>query len=69
MQLKSVAKQVSTLASQYAIIGDDSVDATAPWIAAIGDFRNSVEGLEKFVVTYSGVILSSNMVLSAASRI
>ena len=51
---------------QFAIISDDSVDVTAPWIAALGDFRNSSEGFKEFVVTCSGVILSSNMVMSAA---
>ena len=51
---------------QFAIIGDDSVDVTAPWIAAIGDFRNSSEGYEKFVVSCSGVVLTSNMVMTAA---
>ena len=48
------------------LTGDDSVDVTAPWIAAIGDFRNSSEGFEKFIVGCSGVILSSNMVMSEA---
>ncbi len=52
--------------NQFAIVGDDSVDVTAPWIAAIGDFRNSSEGFEKFVVACSGVVLSSNMVMTAA---
>ena len=51
---------------QFAIISDDSIDVTAPWIAALGDFRNSSEGFKEFVVTCSGVILSSNMVMSAA---
>ena len=51
---------------QFAIIGDDSVDVTAPWIAAIGDFRKSSEGFEKFLVTCSGVVLTSNMVMTAA---
>ena len=41
-------------------------DVTAPWLAAIGDFRNSSEGYEKFLVSCSGVILSSNMVMTAA---
>mgnify|MGYP002050351705 CR=1 FL=1 len=52
--------------NQLAIVGDDSADVTSPWIAAIGAFRNSSEGYEKFVVACSGVVLSSNMVMTAA---
>ena len=51
----------------FAITSDDSEEATAPWIAAIGAFRNSEDGLEeKFVVTCSGTILSRNLVITAA---
>ena len=51
----------------FAINNDDSVDATAPWIAAIGTFRKSTYGLEeKFVVTCSGTILSRKLVITAA---
>ena len=52
--------------NQFAITGDDSVDVTAPWLAAIGYFRNSSEGYEKFVVACSGVVLSSNIISTAA---
>ena len=51
----------------FAISSDDSLEATAPWIAAIGAFRNSEDGLEeKFVVTCSGTILSRTLVITAA---
>ena len=51
----------------FAISSDDSEEATAPWIAAIGAFRESSDGLEeKFVVTCSGTILSRNLVITAA---
>ena len=51
----------------FAITGDDSEEATAPWSAAIGAFRNSSDGYEeKFVVTCSGTILSRNLVITAA---
>ena len=51
----------------FAITSDDSEEATAPWSAAIGAFRNSEDGLkEKFVVTCSGTILSRNLVITAA---
>ena len=52
--------------NRFAINNDDSVDATAPWIAAIGAFRNTTDGLEKFVVTCSGTILSRKLVITAA---
>ena len=52
--------------NQFAIDSDVSVDVTASWVAVIGDFRNSSEGFKKFVVGCSGVILSNNMVMSAA---
>lgn len=51
----------------FAITSDDSEEATAPWIAAIGAFRNSADGLEKkFVVICSGAILSRTLVVTAA---
>ena len=53
----------------FAINNDDSVDATAPWIAAIGAFRNTsdTDGLEKkFIVTCSGTILTRKLVITAA---
>ena len=33
--------------SQFAITGDDSEEPNAPWIAAIGAFRKSEDGLEE----------------------
>ena len=51
----------------FAITGDNTEEATAPWVAAIGAFRTSSNGLEeKFVVTCSGTILSRTLVITAA---
>ena len=51
----------------FAITGDDSEEVKAPWIAAVGAFRNSEDGNEeKFVVTCSGTILSRTHVITAA---
>ena len=43
----------------FALTSDDTVERTAPWIAAIGAFRESTEeGFEQFVVSCSGTILT-----------
>ena len=50
---------------QFAINGDNS-DVKAPWMAALGIMRNDTEGDLKFAVTCSGVILTPNVIITAA---
>ena len=51
--------------TQFAITGDDAEEIKSPWIAAIGAFRN-LDGLEEFLITCSGTILSPTHVITAA---
>ena len=50
---------------QFAV-STDGGDVTAPWIAAIGAMREETNGYETFVVTCSGAILTTRMIITAA---